>query len=911
MKLNKILIGATVLLLGGAGLSSCSDNILSNGMEGDGNVIFSVNLGTSHATRAIGDGTDADRLQYAVYDKDGNLVDNGKVGINNYSAQVALQLVKGQVYDIAFFADRTSYTCYSFEAVKRTVSIDYSKMTGTSSTYRENDCFYKVIKGYQAGSPVPEVVTLTRPMAQVNFGTTAKDFEDYCTLQGKSKSGIYFNISSTAYTKLNLLTGEGEESVEVTTAYKRNAIEASGIGTNSTLGTFPVNGYLYLASMYLLVGDNAELRTVSLNVYDNKNSTDCLQSVSMDNVPLKTNHRTNIYGKLLTEENNFKVEIEPLYDGTKDVWTGNVMDPIDNGDGTYSIYNGAQLAGLAKNVNAGNDYAGKTVYLESDLDLNSRNWTPIGTDEIKAFKGLFDGKGYTISNLKVVNGDNSNPAGLFGFVSDKGSSKGKLFNFTIDGATIKNTASTTPDNGMGTGVVLGSFKNADGVYNVTVKNAVIEARHYAGGIVGAGYGDVINCTSENVVIKLETAINQKDGKIDFADKAGGIIGVQHEGDRYKLNNNVVKNITISGYRHLGGIAGYINYAYNENKREVKDNTVTGGLIMQDFSENYKNLNPGEKVDKLFGEVAAKVTPVNNNATGVEIKLPTTVNSVVELANAISNGGFITLGTNITVPGSGNIDLTEPTFINLNGNSLNLGSNKVIVHDELTIDGAGTVTSSTFTLNGEKGSTIVINDGLIETTTTNENEAAIYSAGNVIINGGTVKSNGHLVEAVRINWAGPDNTESDHYAEINGGVFNAGDEYSFYIYGGSSTGKNTVVINGGEYVGCSGARADGNVDVVINDGIFIQTNNSTGHGFCAGAGYYSEKCNVTINGGYFYGTNGYSICCAGNAKLTVNKAIVNKTQGGFTLGLNSNVSALTPAVVKTIKGVDYTFGYQIK
>lgn len=74
-------------------------------------------------------------------------------------------------------------------------------------------------------------------------------------------------------------------------------------------------------------------------------------------------------------------------------------------------------------VNSGTTYAGKTVELTADLDLQGEDWIPIGTKTMgsypgTAFKGVFDGCNHTISNLKV---NSSEPefatAGLFGSIA--------------------------------------------------------------------------------------------------------------------------------------------------------------------------------------------------------------------------------------------------------------------------------------------------------------------------------------------------------------------------------------------------------------------------------------------------------------------------------------------------------------
>ena len=73
----------------------------------------------------------------------------------------------------------------------------------------------------------------------------------------------------------------------------------------------------------------------------------------------------------------------------------------------YDISTAEQLAGLAQLVNADpgtTNFAGKTIYLENDLDLSGHEWISIGTVlggdfPEYSFCGVFDGQGHVISNL--------------------------------------------------------------------------------------------------------------------------------------------------------------------------------------------------------------------------------------------------------------------------------------------------------------------------------------------------------------------------------------------------------------------------------------------------------------------------------------------------------------------------------
>ena len=67
-----------------------------------------------------------------------------------------------------------------------------------------------------------------------------------------------------------------------------------------------------------------------------------------------------------------------------------------------TLFQPEDLAGLAKLVNEGNTFEGKTIYLSADIDLNNIEWTPVGNKEETPFKGTFVGGGHQIKNLNAT-----------------------------------------------------------------------------------------------------------------------------------------------------------------------------------------------------------------------------------------------------------------------------------------------------------------------------------------------------------------------------------------------------------------------------------------------------------------------------------------------------------------------------
>lgn len=101
-------------------------------------------------------------------------------------------------------------------------------------------------------------------------------------------------------------------------------------------------------------------------------------------------------------------------------------------------------------VNAGNTYAGKTIYLNTDIDLSTicsstlGSWIPIGNIVDNAqlsFGGIFEGQGHKIDNI-YINKSTSNQ-GLFGAIIG-----GQVKNLTMaSGAVYINSVKTNGQTG--------------------------------------------------------------------------------------------------------------------------------------------------------------------------------------------------------------------------------------------------------------------------------------------------------------------------------------------------------------------------------------------------------------------------------------------------------------------------------
>lgn len=200
-------------------------------------------------------------------------------------------------------------------------------------------------------------------------------------------------------------------------------------------------------------------------------------------------------------------------DSTTETWEDLAEKP--NGWTTAStainISSEKELAWVAKMVNNDEDtgesnkkgFEGVTIALTTDLNLAGHLWIPIGekgndTRYTRPFKGIFNGNGYTISNMKIIS-DGS--AGLFG---------------QIDHTTIKNVKLT---NCLIEKRCIGTMLN---------KNL------YAAGIAGASFSSTI----ENCHVK---------GKINYAGNesvfVGGITGKNGSSDNIQA---IIKDCSFDG-----------------------------------------------------------------------------------------------------------------------------------------------------------------------------------------------------------------------------------------------------------------------------------------------------------------------------------------------------------------------------
>ena len=210
-------------------------------------------------------------------------------------------------------------------------------------------------------------------------------------------------------------------------------------------------------------------------------------------------------------------------------------------NGVATIDTAEQLLAFAQQVNGGKDYKGETVMVGHDIDLSDlgTDWTPIGTDDAP-FKGTFDGRGYTISNLTVDDSSLDN-VGLFGRSTDGAIIK----NFTLKNVKLTGNHYVAS--------VVGNAYTTKTIEGITVEDAVLNGTHWVAGIVGSIYGDVYNCHVSH--LEAVCTVENLGSKYDNGDKVGGIVGQLQDSGKYKVDGCSVDNAQLTAYRDVGGLVG--------------------------------------------------------------------------------------------------------------------------------------------------------------------------------------------------------------------------------------------------------------------------------------------------------------------------------------------------------------------
>ena len=841
-----------------------------------GNGLIPIDDATK-ATIAVTGGTfSSDPTQYVVEDSGVTKNDDGTYGVakaylakvgdtSYYTMDEAFKAQTASGEAIVLLRDYTTGSTFNSGTVKRTVDLNGHTWTCTGTdansaafeinnpnatlTVKNGKVVSSQLVGlipsamggtikYDNSSLVFEGVEMTTT-ARSGIETNGNNTNDTVTLKDSTLNvpngfGIYFPSSGTLTIDNSVINAKtmGVQvcagSLNVTGA--GTAINVSGDGIPKTINDGAIEdgaaisivnraGYKDLAEIkveggkFTAKGDNAAVKA-----YDWANQTENAFTQS-DKVSISGGTFSSVVDKSLCADGFIPTQNADGTYGVKEGADGYVED--ENGNVTISTAEG--LFYFAKKVNAGNNFAGKTVTLANNIDLNNEKWTPIGSfnDATTQFKGTFDGQNHAVTGLKV---EESNKQGV-GFF-------GKVYTGTIKNLTVEGSVSASNCNYVG-GIVGHGYAT---ITNCTFKGTVGNNNSMqVGGIAGSGGFTVTNC-SVYADVTAECW-------------AGGIVGNCQDGGAY-TNCDVDGVISAERTYWGGGAAGitpvplypsqvisgcYSNTVVKVAGKEVNCpiiaaynnpldyNGYSGGLKIYDNSWNkQKNSNDSYPIyaekDKVGGVLMEGMTAARDNSlimleddlnyvTGdlskVRIMAGSSVTqaqidalavasvgdskyqSLAEAIDAAQDGQTVTLladaAEDVVISKSITLDLGGKTLTNTNASkaTISVQSGTVTVKNGNVVGG-----NDYYNIEAKKDANLTLTD--VTATAGNTGSSMIDNWGTLTITSGTYNGGLNVVKS-----------EEDSKLTISGGTFTL--SYATSGYTGVIFAYGDTTISGGEFI----------------------------------------------------------------------------------------------------------------
>ena len=425
---------------------------------------------------------------------------NGEIGINctqntSYPMKVALKVTEvsvGAYHAEIKKVDNTIYSvgCYSNGRLGTSSTANqktYVKATLPNSVTENNK-----VKYLKAGRLNTSILLQDGTVWSTGNGTSGELGNGTTTtstsfVQGSTNSGILENV-------LILGKNNGDSTGSATTGYGLNTAVITkdgdiyttgdnsygqiGDNTETSKSYYTRMGFVYLdyEDKTVEVDNNGyqidlnKLKYIesAINAYNDQNLIlGELKYTSLNEAIAKVDSN----GKITPVDGTSgitKVKIEDITNNFETYITI-IVNKLENTDTITYIYSTEDLVEFRNSVNAGNTYAGKTVYLMADIDLSTicsetlGSWQPIGNSSTY-FAGTFDGNYHTISNL-YMNTNKYRYAGLF-YINK---STSIIQNLMVEDVNIYN------------------------YYNTT--------HSYTGGIISVNYGTILNCANISGSIK--------------------------------------------------------------------------------------------------------------------------------------------------------------------------------------------------------------------------------------------------------------------------------------------------------------------------------------------------------------------------------------------------------------------------
>ena len=585
--------------------TSCQQNADLTVNAGE-TAIVTFNLATPQiASKAdFSDGTTATHLQYAVYDANGNILnDLAKTDDEIHTSKVVeFQLTTGNTYTVLFWAAAPNAP-YTVDLAAKTMEVDYN---GAVSSDENRDAFYFYSDPFTVSTGMaPIAAELRRPFAQLNIGTN-----DYAASTSAGYTVTEAKVSTYAYTSLNFATGEVAGKTAVVFDY----------AAIPTTQLFPVSGYEYMAMNYLLMASTKETVDVEFTYTDGAVE----KTRTVGSVPVQRNYRTNLYGQLLTSDVAANVEIKPEY--------------IDAHEAALQM-----AAAFGGEITLTEDVvlsSGLTIQSDMTLNLNGHNIT---------ITAEYDSANYEASSA-IVNYGTLTLAGNGEISATNNYTVRNNGTMVIDGVTIKNGVMNFGDLTVESGDISNSRSGKHTIYGnaatLTINGGTFHNENAGNASIFSYAGEVVINGGEFTIadgtatLGWTSCLLDAQGSAKYTINGGVIKGEIRDYNRNTtvyggaFGHNSVNNFLAAGYKTVLADGLYYvlpetvaNAATAENVTSVTESTADVATALA--TDN------GEATMFLWNDVAyiAKYGEVVITSSADEA---TTVRGVVEGASALTS-----------------------------------------------------------------------------------------------------------------------------------------------------------------------------------------------------------------------------------------------------------------------------------
>ena len=611
--------------------------------------LVSISVGNGSASRAIAQGDDTNELLYAVYDAEWKLLFTRDVELTTLTHKVEEKLLTGYTYHFVFWAQKEGTYTPEWGTVGQvsvpTVTIDYTNVAANDDS---RDAFFGQVEVAVQGT-TNESVDLKRPFAQINHGTNdlvkAAD-------AGFNTTALKTELKVSAYNKLFLNGGAVDGLTEVTFVAAARDADMDKLNTD----------YDWISMNYVLwTAEESSLGECTLTITDGVKTI----GVKYPQAPARRNYRTNLLGALLTDSANVNVEVKPGTEG-------------DNNVNVPEYENVSNASELQQAIDEGKEH----IILTDDIDLN---------DLLSLFS-----RATTDTDPKLV------------------INKGKTFTIDLNSKKLSATSSLTT-NPREMFLVKG---------NLTVVNGTIEYKHIGENMAWNGMTTIFDIT-DGGVLNLDGVVAKNLGgtdmtfvahlnnwgevtlNVDNSTLEAPYIAVRAFNSGYDMNNITIKNSTLKGK--------YCFWVHNY--KAAGDAVGTDETLNLDILDGTNTFIPNEgRAPILYGF-----------ANPIYYDIVTTES---ELKDILAAGWCIILGNDIVLNESLNTNNTSDAgaVINLNGYKLSATDNAV----------------GSYGLINNRGNLTVVGSGKLELSATNNRGWNAYSSvisnnpgGNLVVKGGVV------------------------------------------------------------------------------------------------------------------------------------------------------------------------------